>query len=274
VERFAVIVLAGGAGRRFGGPAKPTELVAGVPLLGRVLAAVGDGTAAVVVGPDSLRPLLGPGVRLTREEPPGEGPVAATAAGLVLLDPVPEVVVVLAADLPFLTAATVRLLVDRARGPGVDGAVLVDDTGRRQWLCGAWRVDALAAAIRVLPSPRGRGMRELAAGLRIEDVDPGPGQPPDWFDCDTADDLRRARELAQPPRSEPPAPTADQPEHPGPLGPARADPHNETRDQALNETRDRALNETRDRAPEEARDQARRQTRDETRDNGPRQSHG
>ncbi|MFI5851640.1 NTP transferase domain-containing protein [Micromonospora chalcea] len=101
------MVLAGGAARRMGGVDKPGRPVGGRPMLHRVLAAVADADQRIVVGPSGPLP---DGVRTTREEPPGGGPVAATAAGLALLDPATTTVALLAADLPLLTAAAVTEL--------------------------------------------------------------------------------------------------------------------------------------------------------------------
>ncbi|MEU4441221.1 molybdenum cofactor guanylyltransferase [Micromonospora chalcea] len=104
---YAAVVLAGGAARRMGGVDKPARPVGGRPMLHRVLAAVADADQRIVVGPSD--PVPG-GVRTTREEPPGGGPVAAIAAGLALLDPGTTTVALLAADLPLLTAAAVTEL--------------------------------------------------------------------------------------------------------------------------------------------------------------------
>lgn len=81
---YAAVVLAGGAARRMGGVDKPALPVGGRPMRDRVLAAVADAAPRVLVGPAGAVP---PGVRVTREDPPGGGPVAAAAAGLALLDP-------------------------------------------------------------------------------------------------------------------------------------------------------------------------------------------
>lgn len=198
VGRYGVVVLAGGAGRRLGGVAKPALAVAGQPMVTRVLGAVGDAVGRVVVGPASLRALVPDGVRVVQEEPAGGGPVAGLAAGLHALTGSPgagaavrgvsgvEVVAVLAADLPLLTPAAVGRLL--AAVGGRDGAVFVDDGGRQQWLCGAWSVDALARGLTRLAETgplAGRSMRELVAPLSVAGVAvDGPGPPP-WYDCDT-----------------------------------------------------------------------------------------
>jgi molybdopterin-guanine dinucleotide biosynthesis protein A len=176
--------------------AKPARPVAGVPLLARVLAAVAAAPHRVVVGPPALTPLVPSGVRLTLEQPPGGGPVAACAAGLAALTGAgvadDHLVAVLAADLPFLSTAAVQRLAEAAAPAGVDGAVLLDGDARPQWLCGVWRVAALRRRIDALGAPAGHGMRELAAGPGVVRVAADPSGPPAWFDCDTEEDLREA----------------------------------------------------------------------------------
>ncbi len=190
--RFAAMVLAGGAGRRLGGAAKPALAVGGVPLLARVLAALADAAPVVVVGPPALATLLPPGAEMVRERPPGGGPVAAVAAGLAHLGDLRgiAVVAVLAGDLPFVRAETVVQL--RRAVVGADGAVLVDGSGRPQWLCGVWRPSALRE--RLTGEVAGRAMRDVVDGLRVARVAIAPSGAPDWFDCDTEEDLRRAEE--------------------------------------------------------------------------------
>lgn len=185
----AAIVLAGGSGRRLGGVAKPLLTIEGTALLVRVLTAVPDARPAIVVGPPALRSVLPGDVTLTREEPPGAGPVAAIRAGIALVPPTVTTVAVLAGDLPFVTAAVLSRL-RRALGKG-DVALLTDAGGRRQYLLGVWRTHALRTA---LSQTRSAAMRDLMALVRVTEVAPGPGQP--WFDCDTPEDLDHARQVA------------------------------------------------------------------------------
>jgi molybdopterin-guanine dinucleotide biosynthesis protein A len=192
---YAAVVLAGGAGKRLGGVTKPALAVAGRPMLHRVLAAVADASPRVVVGPPELP--LPAGVARTREEPPGGGPVAATAAGLALVPAGVGYAALLAADLPLLTDEAVRQLRAAARARGRAGAVFVDGDGRPQWLCGVWRTGALRASLAALPEgPAGVSLRVLLGDLPAATVTAaGPGPPP-WWDCDTGEDLRRAERWA------------------------------------------------------------------------------
>ncbi len=193
------VVLAGGAARRLGGVHKPALEVGGEPIIGRVLRAVQQaGLAAVVVG----RPVGVPcGIPVWREDPPGGGPVVAVREGLRHLpeatggaaDDVADdvaVVVLLAADLPFVTAATLeRLLSAVAEDPSADLAVYVDQGGRPQWLCSAWRVTALRARLADGGAPG--GIRGLAQGLRRRELADPDGAAS--TDVDTREDLLAAR---------------------------------------------------------------------------------
>lgn len=177
-----VVVLAGGSGRRMGGVDKPSLYVGRLTLLDRVLLAVPDDARVVVVGPfRSVRR----SVHWTREDPAGSGPVAALAAGLELVTS--DTVVLLAADLPHLTARTVEAL---AAAVTSDGVVLVDEDGKDQYLCSAWSTEALRAAD--LSVPR---LRDVVAQLGVERITlpVAPGTPRPWYDCDTPEDLEAAR---------------------------------------------------------------------------------
>jgi len=181
-----------------GGADKPTLPVAGQSMLSRVLAAVHDANPRVVVGRVSTD--LPVSVLQTREDPPGGGPVAATAAGLALVPPDVTYTALLAADLPLLTGEAIDVLRLTAESAPMQGAVYRDAEGRRQMLCGVWRTKALREALDQLAAKRGQlhgaSVRELMEHLRVAEVSWRRPGPPPWFDCDTDDDLRTAEEWA------------------------------------------------------------------------------
>jgi CTP:molybdopterin cytidylyltransferase MocA len=153
-----------------------------------VLAAcAGARTTVVVADP---RPTVRP-VRWAREDPPGAGPLAALAAGLHRTTA--EQVVVLSADLPFLTAETVGRLLGALRAGGADGALLTDPGGRDQPLVAAYRAAALRHGLAALtadhPGLAGLPLHRLTAGLHLTRVP----DPVASFDCDTWDDIVTAR---------------------------------------------------------------------------------
>jgi molybdopterin-guanine dinucleotide biosynthesis protein A len=124
-------------------------------------------------------------VLITREEPPGSGPVAALAAALPLVRA--DVCVVLAADLPFVTAEHVRQLVAAA---GKGSAVAVDDDGRDQPLLAAYCTASLRDA---LPGDVvGAPMRSVAVEANRVRLDGYAS-----FDVDHPSDLETARSRAR-----------------------------------------------------------------------------
>ncbi|GAA0967410.1 hypothetical protein GCM10009555_011060 [Acrocarpospora macrocephala] len=180
IPPFDAIVLTGGRASRFGGADKPGALVGGRSLVERVAAAVSTAHRLIIVG--DRRELAHPGeVVFTREDPPGGGPVPAVRAGLVYAGQ--PWVALLAGDLPFFTSADVETLLLAAG----TGAVLVDDTGREQWLAGVWRRDVLTDA---LARYDGRSLHGVLGPLEPARVAVRDRVP--WFDCDTTDDLALA----------------------------------------------------------------------------------
>ncbi|MFF7648875.1 NTP transferase domain-containing protein [Streptomyces sp. NPDC007983] len=183
---YDAVILAGGAARRLGGVDKPALRVGGRALLDRVLGACRGAGRTVVVGP--RRPTARP-VRWAREEPPGGGPVAAVDAGV--RGTTAPVVLLLSADLPFLTGETVQALLT---GLGqADGAVLVDPDGREQPLVAAYRAEPLRREIALLATEHGGlgglPLRLLTGELSLHHIPHATAS----FDCDTWEDITTAR---------------------------------------------------------------------------------
>ena len=226
--QWAAVVLAGGRARRLGGVDKPGLTISGRSLLDGVLAACHGAEPIVVVGPRRATMVA---VHWEREQPPYAGPVAALAAGLHAVPPTAETTAVLAADLPNLRPHAVERLraalaaasavdgaavnaaaaVDRAAlhaasavdgtalhaaASAVDGAVLVDERGRPQWLCGVWRTARLRAALAAAGDPVDRAVHAVLGQLTATHV---PAIPGEAFDLDTPEDLRaHSRHTARP----------------------------------------------------------------------------
>jgi molybdopterin-guanine dinucleotide biosynthesis protein A len=214
---LAAVVLAGGRAARLGGADKPALIVGGQPLLTAVImaAAAAGASQIVIVGPPRpavAAPLDGQAsVVWVREDPPGSGPVAALRCGLAATGA--PLILLLAADLPFLQARQLTALIAATGLPGDQqageageagpaaegtgpGAVLVDDSGRPQWLVGCWATGALRAG---LARYQGSSLHGLLDPLRPARVScPAGDGPPPWLDCDTDADLRQARAWARP----------------------------------------------------------------------------
>ena len=199
---FDAVVLAGGRSSRLGGTDKPGLVVGGQTLLGSVVSAMTSAGAGrvVVVGPE--RPAVrgtgvqGGQVRYTREDPPGRGPVAALRCGLTGVSA--PAVVLAAADLPFLRPPHVARLLAAlapAPAPAPAGVVTLDAAGRPQWLVSAWPAAGLRDALERYPGSSLRGLLGPLDPVLLPD-ETAAGQPPPWLDCDTAEDLRLARDWA------------------------------------------------------------------------------
>ncbi|TXR96523.1 molybdenum cofactor guanylyltransferase [Streptomyces sp. col6] len=187
---YDAIVLAGGAAKRLGGADKPGLRVGGRALLDRVLAACADAGTTVVVG--DRRPTVRP-VIWAREVPHGGGPLAALDAGVRHTSA--KSVLVLSADLPFLGADTVRVLVaGSGREDGVDGALCSDEDGRDQPLVAVYRAEPLRRELALLAAEHGGlaglPLRLLTGELTLRRVKAAPLAS---FDCDTWEDIASAR---------------------------------------------------------------------------------
>lgn len=176
---------------------KPGIAVGGSPIVARVLAAVA-GLPTVVVGSGDGVP---EGTPVLSEEPPGGGPVAGIAAGWAALHEVsyaaepgpsaPEVVVVLAGDLPLLTPAHVRALVEavRAAQPEQRVAVTMSSSGPN-WLCAAWPSPLLVTRLREVGGPAGVSVRRLLGEVPRVEV---PDTDDVAVDVDTPEELEAVR---------------------------------------------------------------------------------
>lgn len=186
--RYDALVLAGGAARRLGGVDKPMLRLGDTTLVERALAAVVGADRTVVVGPERDYPAY---VEMTREHPPGGGPAAAVVAGLALVSA--DLVVVLAADLPFVTEAHVEQLLAAAEAHGKpDAVVFVDTDGRRQPLAAVYGSAPLRAAAGRIGAVDGASMRTLTKSLTLVEVEADSVMT---LDCDTWDDVARAHEI-------------------------------------------------------------------------------
>ena len=162
-----------------GGVDKAMLLVGGVTLLDRVLRAAEPlCDRLVVVGP--VRPTDVAGVTFVSEAEPGGGPVPAVLAGLAVV-PDADVVLVLAADLPLLTSADLRRLLDAL---GDADAAAADDEGGPNPLLAAYRTPALMALGAGEPA-----RRLLPLGTVIVDLGPATlnvNRPDDLAAAETA----------------------------------------------------------------------------------------
>ena len=188
--RLGAVVLAGGTAVRMGGADKASIELDGVTLLERALAATMSAYEVVVVGQQvpTTRP-----VTWTIEDPASGGPAAGLLAGLDRFLVEPDLVTVLAVDMPRVHAGTVaRLTWAVEADTDVDGAVLATSDGRTQPLAAVYRHSSLAAARPGSHEEQhGLPMHRLIGPLRLVEV---PAEGDEGQDVDSWDDLRRLRD--------------------------------------------------------------------------------
>lgn len=184
VPRFDAIVLAGGRSSRMHTDKLALE-VNETSLLDHALAATANASTTVVVGP--RRPTQRENVSWTTEQPPGSGPASAIVHALSMVTE--PIVVVIAADVPFAATAIPRLVL---AWQSHDAAMLVDDAGRRQPLIAAYTTRTLRerAGDQIWAD---KSVGSLVEGLDVVEV---PARGAESLDCDTPDDLARARAAA------------------------------------------------------------------------------
>ncbi|MFB9376973.1 NTP transferase domain-containing protein [Kineococcus gynurae] len=185
--RSLVVVVAGGAGRRFrsggGGEDKLAAPLGRSTVLGRLLADLdrlreeGVVDDLLLVGPDR-----GEGRRRVREDPPGGGPAAALAAALGAAGPDVDVLVLLGADQPFAASAVPRLLGALSEDPTAAGVLGRDPSGYPQPLLSAHRRARLGVPVPGAPLRAAFGTPLLDVALTDREC----------LDVDTPDDLDRA----------------------------------------------------------------------------------
>ena len=173
-----VVVLAGGTSRRFGADKLGARLH-GSTVLDTVVSSLPASWAVVVVGPTRE---CGRPVTWTREDPPGGGPLAGVAAGVLRVRT--SVVAVVAGDMPYAGPALERLVAALRTAPAqVGAAVATDDDGVANPLLAAYRT---ASVRRALPIPAAnRPAKMLLAVPHLEVRVTGPASR----DVDTRGDL-------------------------------------------------------------------------------------
>ncbi len=181
-DEVTALVLCGGSSRRFGGD-KLGAAIAGRSVLDLLLTGMPAAWHVVCVGPRRETPRA---VSWTREHPPGSGPLAGVAAGLV--EVLTLTTVVAAGDMPFAGPSLGRLATAlAARGEDVAAVVGVDGEGHANALLAAYRTEALRG---FMPAdPRDRPAKTLLA-LPHDTLEITAHQA---ADVDTREDLERLR---------------------------------------------------------------------------------
>jgi molybdopterin-guanine dinucleotide biosynthesis protein A len=183
----AVVILAGGEGRRIGGE-KPLRLLGERRLIDRALdlARRWSSTIAVAVRDPSQTPSVDAEII---EDEPIEGPLGGLAAGLKfsrskgcpLLLTVP-------ADMPFLPP---DLLYRFTAAIGAFGCAIASSGGHAHPVCGLWRASTLEKVDDYVLSG-GRSLKGFSALVGAIEVEWAAGQKDPFFNINSADDLAEA----------------------------------------------------------------------------------
>lgn len=176
-EELTAAVIAGGTARRMGTD-KRLILVDGVPLLARSVAAVARvaGEVLVATTPDHPLPVELPDVRIVVDRVTNGGPLAGIEAALAAASH--PLVLVVAADMPWLAEPLLELLVAGARdAKDADAIAIQSDRGLEPMLA-VYRKTAL----RTLTALVDRG--EHRVGRLLELIDTVAVPPHDWRQVD------------------------------------------------------------------------------------------
>jgi molybdenum cofactor guanylyltransferase len=178
MTQYNAMILAGGQSRRMGED-KARLKISGTPLLRRVYDTAASGAACVyvIVTTDDYSDLLPPAAHLIPDRQ-SQGPLIGFAQGLAAMAPDSrsDWLLLLACDLPLLTAATVQQwTADLATLPPETGAYLprgdLSNDGK-SWdpLCGFYRPAAIKASLEQAVAQRERSFQRWLAGVAVAEL--------------------------------------------------------------------------------------------------------
>lgn len=188
IKDLAVVILAGGSGRRIGG-AKPLRLFDGERLIDRALRHAKQWSDAVAVVVRDPRQVQEVSVKVLIDEPGVEGSLGGLVAGLCFARLAGNgLLLAIPADVPFLPVDLPERL---SLVIGDLNAALARSGGQLHPVCGLWRTEALVKIDEYLASGH-RSLKGFAKLIGFEVAD-WPNEPIDpFFNVNTSDDLKRA----------------------------------------------------------------------------------
>jgi molybdenum cofactor guanylyltransferase len=192
-SRCVGVLLAGGAARRFRGMPKGLALVDGLRIADRALAALRGATdQQIVVANDPRATRWFPGQHVVRDAEEGLGPLHGLRTALASAEGAP--VLVVAWDMPFVTAALLATLRSEGEGGGAAAVPVAGNPPRAEPLCAYYGAGALAACDALLAAGerRAAALHESMPGATIvrENVLATLGDPARLlFSVDTLEDL-------------------------------------------------------------------------------------
>lgn len=185
----AAAILAGGPARRFGGVAKGLEVVGGARIVDRLVSALREVTSEILLvgAPEAIAAELS-ALRAVPDESPGNGPLGGIVSALAASG---RDTVVVAWDMPFVSATELRPLLDAASDAEV---VAWEVDGRVEPLCAIYRAAALPA-LRNAYQAGERSPRDALRRLRVHLVRRDASEALDPFtSVNSAQQLEAARQ--------------------------------------------------------------------------------
>lgn len=182
---FAVVILAGGEGRRIGG-GKPQRSFAGERLIDRALRRAkgwSDRVTVAVRDPAQVEPIE---ARLIHDDPQLPGPLGGLASALVYAEQEGrDLLLTIPIDMPFLPDDLPARLLGSI---GDHRAAIASSSGQLHPVCALWRT-AVRADIAAYAAEGRRSLRGLAATVGFVAAD-WPAEPDDpFFNVNFAEDL-------------------------------------------------------------------------------------
>jgi molybdopterin-guanine dinucleotide biosynthesis protein A len=168
MNQVSAAILAGGRATRFGGADKASLVIGGRRILDRQLAALSAVADDIrIIANDPAR-YAGLGVPVVPDAVAGAGPLGGVHTAL--LEARHDPVLVLACDLPFVTAAILERLVAQSQADAAIDAVVPRTRRGLEPLCAIYRKRGAAVAGRLLDAGE-RRMTALLAALRVRELE-------------------------------------------------------------------------------------------------------
>jgi molybdopterin-guanine dinucleotide biosynthesis protein A len=191
-SKIAVVILAGGEGRRIGG-AKPLRTLSGERLIDRAVRQARPWSDRVAIAVRDPAQVETAGADLVLDEPEVRGPLGGLMAALAYAQRSGcGFVLTIPADMPFLPRDLPSRLFARLEG---GACALASSGGQLHPVCGLWRTEVLRQVGSYLEGER-RSLKGLAEFVGFRAVEWPVGEVDPFFNINSADDLERAERLA------------------------------------------------------------------------------
>lgn len=188
---IAVVILAGGEGKRIGGN-KPSRMLAGVSLLDRAVAYAGSQATLCAVAVREERQAGDVDISVIQDDAEIDGPLGGLVSALRFArEKGADAALTIAADMPFLPPDLADRLLETLQQ---NRAAIASSGGHQHPVCGLWRTEALDAVAEYLASGRRslKGFAELVGYVAVE----WPTDPLDpFFNINLERDLAEAEHL-------------------------------------------------------------------------------